>query len=388
MGEVALFSTDRSLTGQDGLEFESRPEADDPPSVLAQRLFDQVEGIDHVFVLSNMATVRRSTSWNETTLEEASEVIAELFVHYPPVSLEVHDEGLRERFYNATITDIRAHNKDLWVIRVKLDEPIDPFHAGQYTTLALGYWEPRVDEEHDDLAEGQREKMARRSYSVSSSMVDEEGTLLGPHPEEVEFYIVLVPPDREEIPALTPRIFGKKVGDRIFMGRKFAGHYTLEGVSPTDSVVFLSTGTGEAPQNAMIAELLRRGHQGRILSAVCVRYRKDLAYNEQHAALVTQHPNYRYLPLTTREPENEANKLYIQDLFASGKLDTELGVPLDPTNTHVFLCGNPAMIGLPEWTDDGLVFPKRVGVCRLLHERGFTIDHRREQGTVHYEEYW
>ena len=386
--DVALFSTDRSVTGQDGLEFESRPEADGPPAVLAQRLFDQVEGVDHVFVLSNMVTVRRSTPWDEEALEEASEVIAELFVHYPPVSLEEHDEGLRKHFYNATITDIRAHNTDLWVIRVKPDEPIDPFQAGQYTTLALGYWEPRVDEEHDDLAEGQRDKMARRSYSVASSIVDEAGNLLGPHPDEVEFYIVLVPPGGEEIPALTPRIFGKKVGDPIFMGRKFAGHYTLEGVRPTDSVVFLSTGTGEAPQNAMTAELLRRGHQGQILSAVTVRYRRDLAYIEQHDTLVEQHPNYRYLPMTTREPENEGNKVYIQDLLASGALDEELGAPIDAANTHVFLCGNPSMIGLPEWTDDGPVFPETVGACQLLHERGFTIDHRRERGNVHYEEYW
>ena len=228
MGEVALFSTDRSITGQDGLEFDSRPEADDPPSALAQRLFDQVEGIDHVFVLSNMATVRRSTVWDENTLEEAAEVIAELFVYYPPASLEEHNEGLREHFYNATIAEIRSHNLDLWVMKVRPDEPIDPFKAGQYTTLALGYWEPRVDEEHDDLAEGQRDKMARRSYSVASSMINKEGDLLASHPEEVEFYIVLVPPDREEIPALTPRIFGKKVGDQIYMGRKFAGHYTLE----------------------------------------------------------------------------------------------------------------------------------------------------------------
>ena len=81
----------------------------------------------------------------------------------------------------------------------------------------------------------------------------------------------------------------------------------------------------------MIAELLRRGHEGRILSAVCVRYRKDLAYNEQHAVLVERYPNYRYLPLTTREPENEGDKVYIQDLLASGKLETELGVPPRPS---------------------------------------------------------
>ena len=47
------------------------------------------------------------------------------------------------------------------------------------------------------------------------------------------------------------------------------------------------------------------------------------------------------------------------------------------------------MIGLPEWDEDGSAsFPDVVGVCQLLHERGFTIDRRRERGEVHYEEYW
>ena len=235
----------------------------------------------------------------------------------------------------------------------------------------------------------QFEKMARRSYSVASSIIDDDGQLVDPHPDEVEFYLVQVRPGEVETPALTPRIFSMGVGDRIYMGRKFTGRYTLDGVQPTDNVVFLSTGTGEAPQNAMTAEMLRNNHQGKIISLVCVRYRRDLAYTSQQAEVEDHYPNYKYLILTTREPENEGNKLYIQDLVASGQLDKELGAPLDPTNTHVFLCGNPAMIGLPKWNeDDSLDFPAVLGVCQQLYEKGFTVDRRKEPGNVHYEEYW
>ena len=46
------------------------------------------------------------------------------------------------------------------------------------------------------------------------------------------------------------------------------------------------------------------------------------------------------------------------------------------------------MIGLPRWSDDAMVFPDTLGVCQQLHEKGFTIDHRKERGNVHYEEYW
>lgn len=390
IGDVAVFSLDRSLTGQDGVMLSRADDGGDgPPYDLARSLFSADQQIGHVYVLSNTVTVRRDGGWDQDEVDATARVITGLFVHYQPEAIDPDDvDRLRAESYNATLTHIRAHNDELWVMRVTPDEPIDPFEAGQYTTLALGFWEPRADEAHEDMTIIQEKKMARRSYSVSSSMVDDSGDLLPAHTDDVEFYIVKVRPDQDEIPALTPRIFLKTVGDRIYMGRKFTGHYTLTGVEPTDNVVFLSTGTGEAPHNAMTAELLRRGHQGSIVNAVCVRFRADLGYTEQHAVLADRYPNYHYLALTTREAENEGNKVYIQDLIESGRLEETLGAPLDPANTHVYLCGNPLMIGLPRWDESAPVFPDTLGVCQQLHERGFTIDHARDRGQVHYEEFW
>jgi ferredoxin/flavodoxin---NADP+ reductase len=310
-----------------------------------------------------------------------------VFPNLPPD----HLERLRAKHYNATITSIRAHNPDLWVMRVRPDSPPESFTPGQYTTLGLGYWEPRVDDVSEDFDEHPKllEKMVRRSYSVSSSIVDDRGRLLPALAAEIEFYIVLVAPSPDRIPGLTPRIFKKSAGDRIYLGRKFTGRYTLEGVDPADNVVFLATGTGEAPHNQMTGQLLRNKHGGRTLQVVCVRYRNDLAYIEQHKVIQNQYPGYRYVPLTTREPENEGNKVYIQDLALSGGLEAELESPLDPANTHVYLCGNPEMIGLPQWDDDGSMrFPETLGMCEILHDRGFTLDHRRQRGNVHFEEYW
>ena len=391
VGNVAIFDLDRSLTGQDGVTFVHPPAGSTPPETLARRLWDLDDHVDNVYVLSNTVSVRRDSDWTSADLDLASDLISNLFIYWEVESPEQRFETLREQYYNANISWIREHNPDLWVMRIKPDEPIAPFKAGQYTTLGLGYWEPRADDvsEDFDADPGQLEKMARRSYSVASSIIDDEGQLVEPHPEEVEFYIVQVRPGEVEIPALTPRIFTKGVGDRIYMGRKFTGRYTLDDVEPSDNLVFLSTGTGEAPQNLMTAELLRNEHQGRILSVVCVRYRKDLAYLDQQAVIEDRYPRYRYVTLTTREPENEGKKVYIQDMVESGKVEEELGAPLDPSNTHVFLCGNPAMIGLPKRDEEGnMDFPSPRGVCEILHERGFTIDHRKERGNVHYEEYW
>lgn len=390
--DVVIFDLDRSLTGQDGIAFLGPPDPGEskPPAELARRLFAFDEDILSVFVLSNTVSVK-TAGWDPSKVDLAADIVSKLFVHYEETSPALYYERLREQNYNATISHIRAHHDDLWVMRILPDEPAPPFEAGQYTTLGLGFWEPRADHAMEDFDQDPEllEKMARRSYSVSSSILDEEGRLLSGDEDEIEFYIVQVRPGEQEIPALTPRIFLKKEGDRLFMGRKFTGHYVLGDLDGSENIVFLSTGTGEAPQNAMTAELLRRGHEGTILNVVCVRYRRDLAYTEQQSMVEARYPNYRYETITTREPENEDGKVYIQDLIVSGRLEEMLGSQLDPMITHVFLCGNPAMIGLPTWQDDGSMrFPQRTGVCQLLAERGFTIDHRRERGNVHYEEYW
>src|SRR5262249_15398295 len=143
------------------------------------------------------------------------------------------------------------------------------------------------------------------------------------------------------------RLFMLNEGGRLFLGEKITGHFTLDPVQPGDTVLFLATGTGEAPHNYMLGELLRRGHAGRILSACCVRYRRDLAYLPIHEELMRRYPHCTYLSLTTREAATVGNKVYIQDLITSGQLEEKLGQPLDPAHTHVFLCGNPKMIGVP-----------------------------------------
>ncbi|MDH3306332.1 MAG: NAD(P)-binding domain-containing protein, partial [Acidimicrobiia bacterium] len=238
----------------------------------------------------------------------------------PAPSHEERADALRERHYNAAITYLDTAHSDLWILRVRPDHENTSHLAGQYATLGLGYWEPRADAGAPP-PEDKRDKLIRRSYSISSPMFDRHGYLVDAHrSDELEFYIVLVPTSDDRLPDLTPRLALKRPGDRIFLGPKVAGRYTLDAVTdPKSTVLFLSTGTGEAPHNAMIIELLRKGHQGTIVSAVSVRHRSDLGYLSAHRRLEERYANYTYLPLPTREPDTE--KLYIQDLIRSGRLD-------------------------------------------------------------------
>ena len=302
---------------------------------------------------------------------------------------------LRRTRYNATVAWLRKPNPELMIIRIRPDAPLPPHLPGQYETLGLGNWEPRAPGCGDeDLAPEDEEKLVRRAYSISCSIIDNDHRLLDSAKIDwLEYYIVLVRSKGQGEPAaLTPRLFMLKEGDRLFMGEKITGHFTLEPVKETDAVVFLATGTGEAPHNYMVWDLLRRGHQGPILSACCVRYRQDLGYLPIHEELMRRFANYTFLPMTTREAESTGQKVYIQDLIASGQLEQRLGAALDPAKTHVFLCGNPSMIGVPvkDKITGVRTHPRPTGVIELLEKRGFRIDDHQHKlkGNIHFEEYW
>lgn len=310
-----------------------------------------------------------------------------------PMTAEEVQE-LRQRRYNATVVSLKRLNPDLMVIRVKPDFPRPPHQPGQYCTLGLGYWEPRVSGcQTEALTPGEETKVVRRAYSISCSILEDNDQLMClEHNDWLEFYIVLVRENVDgRVPALTPRLFALQEGDRIQIGERVTGHYTLAPVQPENTVVFLGTGTGEAPHNYMTWELLKRGHNGKIVNACCVRYTRDLGYLETHKKLMAKYPNYHYLALTTREA-GQTQKVYIQDLISSGELSEQLGGDFRPEQSHVFLCGNPKMIGVPQRDKEtGVVtYPQPPGVIEVLEGMGFQADvaATKFKGNIHFEEYW
>ncbi|MEO0529919.1 MAG: ferredoxin--NADP reductase [Planctomycetota bacterium] len=312
--------------------------------------------------------------------------------------------ALREKHYNATVTYTDHITRHLIRMRVRLDDGVSDdgpalhYEPGQYTTLGMGYWEPRVEgAQVEDLDEKTLQRMVKRAYSISCRLLDDDGNVAPAGDEaELEFYIALVMENGDKPPGLTPRLFMLRRGDRLHMGARPKGVFTLGDIKPTDNVLFGATGTGEAPHNAMLAKLLAAGHEGGIASVSCVRYGEDLGYTPEHNELMAKHANYRYVPLTTREIENRdpdhpnyKGVKYLQDLLASEDAAERIGFELDPANTHVFLCGNPAMIGIPnkEGHPDGR-YPKPRGVVEVLEARGFKADEPKSPGNIHYEKYW
>lgn len=83
--DVAMFATDRAVTGQNGASFsdeESAESAGSFPGSLAARLLAGDEAVEHVFVASNQIVARRRDGWDEPSLTRAAETITEFFVFY------------------------------------------------------------------------------------------------------------------------------------------------------------------------------------------------------------------------------------------------------------------------------------------------------------------
>lgn len=311
---------------------------------------------------------------------------------------EFEAEQLRDTHYNATVLERIDVHSDLMRIRVRPDDGFTPFSPGQYVALGLGYWEPRVpDSQLEDLGPAKSWTMVRRAYSISCAMFDSDVNLITCNEcEFLEFYIALIRYS-DSPPALTPRLFLLQPGDRLFVQPRICGNYTLHHVSPDDDVLFLATGTGEAPHNAIVASLVKKGHRGRIVSATCARFERDFGYIREQELLARRFPNYKYLRYTTREPRNLDPQLdtYVgpqrfQKIYTSGQLARDSGLPFSPERTHVYLCGNPQMIGIQKrGAETGHSSESHEpGMLQLLLEAGFRDNGPPGPGYVAYEKYW
>lgn len=296
-------------------------------------------------------------------------------------------ERLRHDSYNARVVHVRRPHADLMVLRVQPDAPIPGFDAGQWIAIGLGNWEARTSGvAPESLTEEERSKLVRRPYSIGSPIL-EDGTERLLSPARENFYELVLALDRTAAAPspLVTRLFALEAGSRLWVADQPKGNNTLSHVRPDDDILFVATGTGEAPHNRMIWELLRRGHRGRLASVVSVRRRADLAYGEVHAKLVRLYANYRWIPLATREAGGASPRA--QALLQDGRLEERAGFAIDARRARVFLCGHPAMVGAPRLQEGRRVFAHPGGMVELLEQRGFRADPVDGNINIHFERY-
>jgi ferredoxin--NADP+ reductase len=175
---------------------------------------------------------------------------------------------------------------------------------------------------------------------------------------------------------LTPRLFTLKVRDRVYIGPKAVGVFTLDKVAQGKHVLMIGTGTGLAPYMSMLrSELVCNGPR-QFVVVHGARFSWDLGYRTELTGLARHCGNFHYVPVITRPAEDvtwRGRSGYLQNVIASDAVEQETGLALTPDNFDIFLCGNPGMIET---------------VIGWAEARGFVRDKGHDIGTLHTEEYW
>jgi ferredoxin--NADP+ reductase len=253
---------------------------------------------------------------------------------------------------NATLAERRDLNPRYAILRVRPDAlPTPAFVPGQF--IQVGLPEP--------ARKGvERRRLTKRSYSIASAGNDREG---------YELFVTLV--DQGQ---LTPELWGRVPGDRLWVAPRAQGSFTLERVPPQKDLVLVATGTGVAPYVSMLRTFPERPPWRRAVLFHGVRQASDFGYRDELSGRELADPAFRYFPVASREAEGWTGiRGRVQPLFEPARFAELVGWPLDPQACHVFLCGNPAMI---------------TSLRELLASLGFEPATVARGGNLHFERYW
>lgn len=237
------------------------------------------------------------------------------------------------------------------------------FEPGQYAVIGLPGSAPRCWDAEPEDEPAKPDKLIKRAYSIASSSRDRE---------HLELYISLV-----RSGSLTPRLMALKPGDRLWLGGKITGMFTLTSVPRDSHVILFATGTGLAPYVSMMRTVLAAPASRRIAVVHGARHSWELGYRAEMMAFQRLCPHFDYLPVVSRPQEEPAawggSVGHCQDVWRQRIIDQRWGFPPTPENAHVFLCGHPGMI---------------QDMIQILAEEGFREHTRRTPGQVHMEKYW
>ncbi len=269
-------------------------------------------------------------------------------------------EDLKDQL-NCVITQSVQVSPIMKIIKVKpIDWKLPEFEAGQFVALGITPDAPRCAASTDEFEQPKPDKLIRRAYSIASSSSE----------DAIEFYITLVHSGQ-----LTPRLFELNIGDKIWMGKKAVGMFTLDQIADDRNVILVATGTGVAPYMSMLrSNALKR--TGKIVVLHGAANSWDLGYSSELKLLASMFDNFYYHPTITepnKEPSGwDGDTRFIGDIWESGLIDKAIGLKPLPENTDVFLCGNPRMVD---------------GMKELLYIDGFKDHKKREPGQIHAEEF-
>ncbi|MDP4591179.1 MAG: ferredoxin--NADP reductase [Burkholderiaceae bacterium] len=187
---------------------------------------------------------------------------------------------------------------------------------------------------------------------------------------ELEFYCVVVPDGQ-----FSPLLEQQPVGAPIWVERKPFGFLTLDRFTPADSLWLVATGTGISAFLPMLESSDIWQQFKTVVFVHGVRTPDELAYRESIERLVEQRQDatggkLKYLPICSQAALNGPNR--ITSLYENDTLESLANEPLNPEQSRIMLCGNPAMV---------------TEMRNLLSLDGFAAGRRGVLGTLAVENY-
>ncbi len=266
---------------------------------------------------------------------------------------------------NAKVVANQEIAPGLFILRVAPDGwTLPPFKPGQFAVLGLPVTAPRHPlADPDDDPRPDRWGFLRRSYSITSPAHETR---------YLEFFFTVV-----RSGDLSPRLGALVAGDRLWLGPKISGLFTLDQVPDGAHVIMVATGTGLAPYLSMLRTFAPSQKERRFGVLHGARHSWELGFEAELEQMQRRYGNVSYLPTITA-PDEERTPWRgavgrVQHVWMQRPFERLWGFRPDPSNTHVLLCGNPAMV---------------ASMTALLQEEGFREYRRAHGGEIHAERYW
>ena len=230
--------------------------------------------------------------------------------------------------YTARFEDKVQHNEKFVQYMFELENPhIMQFLAGQYVSMKVS------------------DKGERRSYSIWSA------------PDIQHGFELLVD--------ITPQGIGSLYLENLQFGQQVdvlgpMGMFTVADDPTEEALVFIATGSGITPFNAMILDQLQLKQDTRPITLYWgLRYAQDMFWQNEFSLLAQYFPNFKFHPVLSKAEDEWP--------LCRGRVTDCLLNHEQPRNAGYYLCGNAGMI-----TD----------VSQLLTNQGVALEH------IHHEKFY
>ncbi len=253
-------------------------------------------------------------------------------------------------------TAVRLLQKRIWregLVSLRFEKPEGfDFIPGQFVRLGI----------EKDFGEGL--SYEARPYSMSSK----------PSDPYVEFLVVAVQGGKvsETLTVLEP-------GQSVYLEKELWGSMLPKRIPGGRTLWCISSGTGLAPFISILSDENTWKEWPHVVLVHSVRYSEDLCYTETIEKFATESQyagsdgrSFAYVPVVTREA-TQFLSTRIPALISAGSLEEAAEQKLDPTNSRILLCGNPAMV---------------KEVRDLLKTKGFMAPRRGQPGNLIAENLW